>query len=125
MYPWQLLSYKVLPDWFQWWHVKNVECHNKICSKLLCLGQFHVTKVDTCNFTRFYRILCNVMYDDLHRLNKHGPDFIHLSFNDGLSPGPVCFTDPTSLITQCVPLVNQHFWWWFSSKTPYEISLGL
>jgi presenilin-like A22 family membrane protease len=42
---------EVLPDWFQWWHVKSaVECHNKMCSKLLCLGQFHVTKVGTCDF---------------------------------------------------------------------------
>lgn len=46
---------------------------------------------------------------DLHGLNKHCPDFIHLSFNDGLSPGSFCFTDATSLITQFVPFENNIF----------------
>jgi hypothetical protein len=57
-----IVTMVVLPDWFQWWHVKStVDCHNKMCSKLLCLGQFHVTKVGTCDFTHFYRIMCNVV----------------------------------------------------------------
>jgi hypothetical protein len=85
----------------------------KMCDKLVCLGQLHVATTDNCNFQ-----ILNVSaeFGALLSVNESCSNFIHLRFSDWSSPRVYLFTNVGSLIQQFIPLVNQYYFWWFPSK---------